>query len=330
MRILLWHVHGSWTTTFVAGHHAYVVPVLPGRGPDGRGRAQTWDWPATVTEATPDELRAHADVLDVAVLQRPHEAALVERWTGRRVGVDLPAVYLEHNAPTGAAASTRHPALALDAVRDGRVPIVHVTHFNALQWDCGPARTVVVEHGVPDPGHRWSGERARVAAVVNEPVRRSRVAGTDLLLAVTARLPAAVYGMRVGELAPLARTRPAEAPLDLVDDLPQARLHAELARDRAYLHPYRWTSLGLSLLEAMALGVPVAATASTEAPRAVPAGAGVVSADPDELAGALGRWLVDPEEAREQGLSGRRHVLEHYAHDRFLDRWDRLLKEVAG
>src|SRR5215218_8049695 len=39
VRILLWHVHGSWTTALVQGAHDYVVPVVEGRAPDGRGRA---------------------------------------------------------------------------------------------------------------------------------------------------------------------------------------------------------------------------------------------------------------------------------------------------
>jgi len=49
------------------------------------------------------------------------------------------------------------------------------------------------------------------------------------------------------------------------DDLPQARMHHALARRRAYLHPFRWTSLGLSLIEAMQLGMPVLALATTDA-----------------------------------------------------------------
>ena len=36
MRILIWHVHGSWTTSFVHGPHTYLLPVVPDRGPDGR------------------------------------------------------------------------------------------------------------------------------------------------------------------------------------------------------------------------------------------------------------------------------------------------------
>ena len=84
MRILLWHVHGSWTTAFVQGRHQYLIPTLPGRGPDGRGRARTWDWPASAVEVTPDEA-AEADV-DVVVLQRPRElAALAARWRPWRV-----------------------------------------------------------------------------------------------------------------------------------------------------------------------------------------------------------------------------------------------------
>src|SRR6478609_9054278 len=88
MRILLWHVHGSWTTAFVQGRHEYVVPVTPDRGPDGLGRARTWDWPASVREVPLDHL-AEAEP-DVVILQRPHEEELV-RGLGR-----TPLVYLEH------------------------------------------------------------------------------------------------------------------------------------------------------------------------------------------------------------------------------------------
>ena len=35
MRVLLWHVHGSWTTAFVRGRHEYLIPVTADRGPGG-------------------------------------------------------------------------------------------------------------------------------------------------------------------------------------------------------------------------------------------------------------------------------------------------------
>jgi hypothetical protein len=341
MRILVWHVHGSWATAFVAGEHEYVVPVVADRGPEGRGRAQTWDWPATVREATPEQLAdlAAGGGIDVVVLQRPEEVELLRRWTGLVPGRDVPAVYVEHNAPTGHAASTRHPLADLDVVEEGLVPIVHVTAFNALMWDTGDARTLVVDHGIPDPGHLYSGERASVGVVVNEPVRRWRVAGTDVLVEVGRHVPLDVYGMGVGKLAEhldapgaalvTAGTAPHRTH-GLHDDVPQAAMHARLATSRAYLHPYRWTSLGLSLLEAMALGMPVLALPTTEAPVAVPPTAGTLSSRPDELVATARRWLADPDEAREHGSAARAHVLEHYSLARFLHRWDTVLQEVTS
>ena len=39
MNILLWHVHGSWTTSFVQGKHRYLIPVNAERGDAWRSRA---------------------------------------------------------------------------------------------------------------------------------------------------------------------------------------------------------------------------------------------------------------------------------------------------
>ena len=75
MKVLLWHVHGSWTTSFVQGRHSYLLPVTPDRGADGLGRARTWNWPASVREVTPEQLRAE-DVY-VVVPQRTRDLELV-------------------------------------------------------------------------------------------------------------------------------------------------------------------------------------------------------------------------------------------------------------
>jgi glycosyltransferase involved in cell wall biosynthesis len=315
MNILLWHVHGSWTTAFVQGGHRYLLPVVPDRGPDGRGRARTWDWPDGAVERTPAQLRD--EDVDVVILQRTQDEALATEWLGRRPGRDIPTLWLEHNAPQGRINELRHPAADRDDCR-----VVHVTHFNALFWDCGTTPTRVIEHGIPDPGHRYTGELERAAVAVNEPVRRARVAGTDLLAPLSRAVPLDVFGMGVGALA-------AEG-IEVFEDLPQARLHAEMARRRVYLHPLRWTSLGLSLLEAMHLGMPVVALATTEACEAVPAEAGVVSNRPDVLAGTLRRLMADPEEARVLGKAAREAALSRFGLDRFLSDWDALLTEVSS
>ncbi|AWT46193.1 MULTISPECIES: glycosyltransferase [Streptomyces] len=309
MRILIWHVHGSWTTAFVQGPHTYVVPVTPDRGPDGLGRARTFDWPDSVIELPPEQLRDAG--IDLVVLQRPHELALVDAWLGRRP----PLVYLEHNAPHGDVPDTRHPAAGLPVAA-----LVHVTHFNRLMWDNGRAPATVIEHGIVDPGPRWTGELPHAAVVVNDPVRRGRTTGTDLLADFARVAPLDVFGMRTDQL---------DVPGVTTHDLVQADLHTEMARRRLYLHPVRWTSLGLSLLEAMHLAMPVVALATTEVAEAVPPGAGVVSNRPDVLHDAVRDFVADPPHARAVGESARAAALARYGLTRFLDDWERLLKEVT-
>lgn len=310
MRILSWHVHGAWSTAFVHGEHDHVVPVLPGRGPDGRGRARTYAWPHRVREASPQEI---ADTrFDVVVLQRPHEEELLRTWTGLRAGRDVPAVYVEHNAPQGRIADMRHPM----ADRDD-LTLVHVTHFNALFWDAGTTRTRVVEHGIPDPGPRYTGVLPRAVVVANEAPRRGRVVGADLLPALNGDVGIDLFGIDSERLGGLG-------------DVPHDALLSEMGRRRMYLHTARWTSLGLSLVEAMHLGMPVVALATTEAAEVIPAGAGVVTNRVERLREAMARFRDEPDRAREAGRAARAVALDRFGLGRFLSDWDDLLEEVVA
>lgn len=319
LRVLIWHVHGSWLTSFVQGRHTYLLPVNDARDADGRGRAQTWQWPPNAVELTRDEL-AEAPI-DIVVLQRPEERELVRRWTGRLPGRDLPAVYLEHNTPGGEACRTRHPL-----ADQSDIPIVHVTHFNRLYWDCGSTPGRVIEHAIVDPGYRYTAELPRVGVAINEPLRRGRAVGTDLLPHFAGAAPLDVFGMATDGLARAF----GDSPITGIADLPQDVMHDELARRRVYLHTARWTSLGLSLLEAMYLGMPAVALAATEVPRAVPSDAGVVSSDVDVLREAVRTLVHEPELARQLGRRAREAVAQRYGLARFLDQWDTVLRESAA
>ncbi len=310
MRIFLWHVHGAWTTAFVHGRHEYLIPVLPDRGPDGLGRARTYLWPRQAVEVTPEEA-AEAEV-DVVVLQRPQELdSLAEEWLGgRRPGKDVPAIYVEHNAPQGHINEMRHPAFGRPDLL-----LVHVTHFNDLFWEAGSTPTRVIEHGIVDPGYLYTGEMPRAAVVINDAERRWRVTGTDLLRRLSIEVSLDLFGMKSEPLGG--------------EDLPQAKLHREMARRRVYLHPIRWTSLGLSLLEAMHLGMPVVALATTEVPEAVPPGAGVISTRVEVLERALRLFVNEPKEAYARGKAAREFALSRYGLERFLSDWDGVLMEVG-
>jgi glycosyltransferase involved in cell wall biosynthesis len=154
--------------------------------------------------------------------------------------------------------------------------------------------------------------------VINEPVRRWRVTGTDLLPRFA---PIDVFGIAADRL-----DQPGVQP---IGDLWTDKLHAELARRRVYVHTPRWTSLGLSLLEAMHLAMPVVVFAATEAIEAVPSDAGVVSTRVDVLADAVRGLVAAPELAVELGRQARRAALERYGLAAFLRDWDWLLAETV-
>ena len=85
--------------------------------------------------------------------------------------------------------------------------------------------------------------------------------------------------------------------------------------------------VSLALLEAMAAGLPVVATAVGGLPEVVTDGENgllIPPRDAEALAGSLERLLTDPAFARELGENARKHVREHYS----LDRLGREINEI--
>ncbi len=305
--------------SFVRGPHKYLLPRTPGGGPWGLGRGGR-EWPENVVEVDLAALRG-TDI-DVVVLQRVEETQAVELLTGRRPGKDLPAVFVEHNTPKGAVPNSVHPF-----ADQNEIPVAHVTHFNRLVWDTGSASVTVIEHGVPDPGPLYTGEFLEQGVVINEPIRRGRVTGTDLLPTFAQVAPLTVFGMGGNDLAGSLGLPPEK--LRWGGDLQPRVLHRRLARCRLYLHPMRWTSLGLSLIEAMLMAMPVVVLNCTEAARAVPPEAGAISTDVNELTSMARILLADPEEAARRGKVAREAALQRHSLDRFLHDWDQLLHDLA-
>jgi hypothetical protein len=178
---------------------------------------------------------------DLVLLQRSEEIRLCANHVQRRPGRDMPAILLEHNTPKTDVPATRHPLADEPAVL-----LVHVTHFNDLFWDSGSTPTRVIEHGVADPGLRYTGSLPRVAFVVNEPVRRWRVTGTDLLPHF-ADFDVDAFGIDADKLLEAHALR--HERLSFAGNLSPNALYDAMAERRVYLHLNRWTSLGLSLIQ---------------------------------------------------------------------------------
>jgi hypothetical protein len=314
---MVWHVHGPWTESFVAGRHRYVIPVNAAEDAYGRGLCGR-SWPRA-QEIPSGQLRD--EHIDLVVLQRPNELELATRWLGRRPGVDVPAVYVEHNAPRPFAVDSVHPFAGREDI-----PLIHVTDFNAIMWDNGVAPTRVITAGIADPGRLYTGEIPAAATMINEPLRRWRAVGADLLAELGSHTPIDVWGIDTEML----NTHRGSSRVRGKGDVPAPRLLHQVARRRVYLHTARWTSLSMSLIEAMYLGMPVVAVASTMAPLVVPPEAGVVSADTKTLSYALEAFVTDLSAATAAGKAARDFAMAHFALERFLAEWDNVIEECCG
>ncbi|MDX3234155.1 glycosyltransferase family 1 protein, partial [Streptomyces sp. ME03-5709C] len=133
-----------------------------------------------------------------------------------------------------------------------------------------------------------------------------------------------------GGTAPLrTQTLPARLGAPAQGGVPVNRHHANGTMTRPHLHPHPVcrTRTGLTPPQAMHLGMPVVALATTEAVEAVTPG--TVSTRPEVLAAAARHYLHEPAAAAEDGARARQAALRRYGLKRFLHDWERLLKEVC-
>ena len=197
--------------------------------------------------------------------------------------------------------------------------LVHVTPFNDLMWDSGRTPTRVIDHGaiVPD-GVSYSGELERGIAVVNNLVRRGRRLGADVFDRARRELPLDLVGMGWREAGGLR-------------EVPHRELPAFTARYRFFFNPIRYTSLGLAVVEAMMVGLPVLGLATTEMATTVQNGVtGYLETDVAKLISHARRLLADGDEARHLGAAARRYALDRFNIGRFARDWDQAFADVAG
>ncbi len=311
LRVLTWHVHGTYLYYLSHAHQEFYLPVRPDRSEGYGGRTRGYPWGDNVHEIPADEVR---DLQLDAVLFQSRKNYTQDQYEilseGQR---NLPRVYLEHDPPREQPTDTRH------WVDDPDVLLVHCTAFNSLMWDSGRTRTRVIEHGVVVPkGIRYSGELERGVVVVNNLRKRGRRLGLDIFEKVRPRVPLDLVGIGATELGGF-------------DSLAHGELHAFESHYRFFFNPIRYTSLGLAVCEAMMIGMPVIGLATTEMATVVENGvSGFVDTNLQALVERMQELLHDPGLARQFGQGARQRALERFNIERFARDWDDAFEYVAG
>jgi glycosyltransferase involved in cell wall biosynthesis len=100
---------------------------------------------------------------------------------------------------------------------------------------------------------------------------------------------------------------------------------------RFYFNPIRYTSLPLSVLEAMEIGLPVVALATTELVTVIKDGEnGYIDTNVENLIESMRQLLANPEEARRVGEASRRTVRERFGLERFVADWEAAFEEALA
>jgi hypothetical protein len=310
LRILTWPIHGSYFNTLAQLNHEWILPVKPG-APEGYGGRGTPDYPPSIRDVPAASVR---DLdLDLVLLQSlrnlEEDAAEILSPAQQR----LPRIYLEHNTPSPHPVTSRHPF----ADRHGL--LVHVTRYNRLMWDNGPAPTRVIEHSVAiDPGATYAGTRPEGITVINSMTRRGRAVGLDLFLEARRHVPIQLAGFE-------------NDGLDGLGDIPYPRLHRLMGEYRFLFSPCRYTSLPLAVIEALTIGMPVVALATTALPEAIVNGVhGYLSNDPEVLIAGMQRLIHDRDHARELGANARDLAARRFGLGRFARDWDAAFAEAVA
>jgi hypothetical protein len=309
LKVFTWHVHGSYLHSLAQTGHELFIPVKPG-DPEGYGGVPA-GWPDTIHEVPVEDV---PDLeLDVVLFQSARNWIEDQFETLSPSQRALPRVYVEHDPPRGSPTDTRH---VLD---DPDVLLVHVTAFNDLMWDSGRTPTRVIEHGVTIPeGINFRGDLQRGIVVVNNLQKRGRRLGLDIFELARTEVPLDLVGMNAEALGGLGEFGR--------DELPDM-----MSRYRFFFHPIRYTSFGMAVCEAMMVGMPIVALATTEMPTVIENGAsGFISNDPRRLVNAMHELLADRRLAARMGEEARRIAHERFGIARFAADWDRAFRDVAG
>jgi glycosyltransferase involved in cell wall biosynthesis len=311
LRVLTWHIHGTYLYYLTQTPCQWYVPVKPGRPAGYGGCGGSWPWGANVHEV-PAEAVADLE-LDAVLFQSYQNFSEDQYQLLSPAQQQLPRLYLEHDPPRQHPTDTVHPATS-----DPTVEIVHVTHFNRMMCDNGSNPTHVIDHGVVvPPAVRYTGELDKGIVVINNIHKRGRRLGLDLFEQARQVIPLDIVGINAEEVGG-------------IPSLGYEELHHLTARYRFLFNPIRYTSLGLAVCEAMTIGLPIVGMATTEMAVTVENGVtGFVHTDVDQVIRYAQRLLDEPELAQQIALNARLYAQQRFGIQRFANDWTALLLNIC-
>jgi hypothetical protein len=310
LRIFTWHIHGSYLLYLTQADCDFFLPYLPGE-PGYGGKTTGFPFGDNVYQIPAEDVKDYE--FDCIVFQSKKNYLEDQYKILSEKQRNLPRIYLEHDPPR------EHPTETKHIVDDPDMLLIHVIHFNNLMWDNGRTPTRVIEHGVyiPYPGMEYTGELEKGIVVINGLATRGRRMGFDIFQKTREVVPLDLIGMEYESAGGLGEIRLAELP-------------SFLPRYRFFFYPVRYTSFGLAVCEAMMLGLPIVALATTEIATVVKNGeTGFIDTNVDSLIDRMQLLLKDKALAKKLGKNAREYAEQRFGIKRFTEEWEEIFTFMA-
>lgn len=317
IRILTWHIHGNYLYYLTQTNFEFYIPVTYTSKPGYKQLPQGLLWGKNVHIILASEVKKM--YFDCIIFQsnynlnNPNYNYLNDQisvLSKKQIG-NIPKIFIEHDPPR------KHPTDTKHILYNSTIPIVHVTFFNQLMWDCGSTPTTVIEHGVTIPPNvGYTGYVEKGIVVVNSLSSRGRRLGLDIFEKIRKSIPLDLVGTESEVLGGLG-------------ELPGEKLPETISKYRFFFHPARYTSLGLSVIEAMMVGLPIIGLATTELATVIQTGKnGYIHTNSTYLISYMKSLLSNPSLAKMLGEKAKKTAEKKFSIHRFTSDWEKLIRKV--
>lgn len=305
-RVFTWNIHGSYLYYLSLGDYLIYVPYDEKRSERYNGRGTTFPFSNNVIEIPMQEVKNIQ--FDLVLFQCDENYLIDQHRILSEEQKALPKIYIEHDPPW------EHPTDALHPVQDPDVTVVHVTHYNRLMWKTGVPDVRVISHGVTIPSVSYQGALKKGIVVINNLPSRGRMLGFDIFEHVRKHIPLDLVGMGTEEYG--------------IGEVLHPQLPAFMSQYRFFFNPIRYTSLGLSICEAMMIGMPVVGLATTELSTVVKNEvSGFIHTDIDYLIDKMQLLLDVPSVAYDVSYAATNSAKQLFDIQRFTRQWKELFIE---
>jgi glycosyltransferase involved in cell wall biosynthesis len=311
LKILTWHVHGSYLYYLTQTPCEFYLPVKEGKEEGYGGRSGSIPWGDNVHNIPVNQVK---DFKFDCIVFQSRKNYLTDQYEILSADQrNLPKIYLEHDPPREIPTDTCH------IVNDPGLLLIHVTDFNNLMWCNNNTPSSVIQHGVLVPEYiQYSGDLKKGIVVVNGMSKRGRRLGLDIFEKVRKEIPMDIAGMGSEEIGGLG-------------EIPMPELHSFMSRYRFFFNPIRYTSLGLAVCEAMMVGMPIIGLATTEMPVAVENDvSGFIHTNVDYLINKMKLLLQDPAQALKLSKGAKASAIKKFNINRFTQDWMNVFQFVTG